>query len=52
MVLKYSRQNHILWFVAVGVLAIILLSRISAGRADHLRANAYKISAESCAALR
>ena len=50
MVLKYSRQSHILWFVAVGVVAIILLSRISAWSAHHLRANAYK-SAQSRALL-
>lgn len=50
MVLKYNRQSHILWFVAVGVVAIILLSRISAWSAHHLRANAYK-SAQSRALL-
>lgn len=42
VVLKYNRQSHILWFVAVGVVAIILLSRISAWSAHHLRANAHK----------
>lgn len=50
MVLKYSRQSHILWFVAINMVAIIFLSRIRAGRAHHLRVNAYK-SAQSRALL-
>lgn len=50
MVLKYNRQSHILWFVAINMVAIIFLSRIRAGRAHHLRANAYK-SAQSRASF-
>ena len=42
VVLKYNRQANILWFVCIGVLAIALLSRISAWSAHHLAASKHK----------
>ncbi|MCX8747553.1 MULTISPECIES: MFS transporter [Snodgrassella] len=42
VVLRYNRQANILWFVCIGVLAIALLSRISAWSAHHLAASKHK----------
>ena len=42
IVLKYNRQENILWFVVVGVIAIVLLTRISAWSAHHMATNRHK----------
>lgn len=46
IVLKYNRQENILWFVVVGVIAIVLLTRISAWSAHHLATNRHKRSVD------
>ena len=46
IVLKYNRQENILWFVVVGVIAIVLLTRISAWSAHHLAMNRHKRSVD------
>lgn len=42
IVLRYNNQSNIIWFTAIGFLAIILLFRISAWSAKHLAANRHK----------
>lgn len=42
VVLRYNRQSNILWFIVIGVIAILLLCRISAWSARHLAANKHK----------
>ena len=45
VVLRYNRQSNILWFIVIGVIAILLLCRISAWSTRHLAANKHKAAA-------
>lgn len=42
IVLHYNKQVYILWFAIIGIIGVVLLSRISAWCAIHLKANTKK----------